>query len=117
MRVAQILLCPIFLWFAYLQINDPDAAIWAAAYCILSLNCACAAFNKTSTAASLVLTAALVTWAAIIAMDDSTEFSNFDKVSILDNEVVREVAGLMLGSLWSGITAIHAIRRPWKEKA
>ncbi len=117
MRVAQILWCPLFLWFAYLQLNDPDAVIWAVAYCAVSLNCACAAFNKTSTAASLVLTAALVTWAAVIAMTDSSHFSAVEQGSFLDNEVVREVAGLMLGSLWSAITAIHAIQRPWKEKA
>jgi|GEM_PF-4868866 len=117
MRVAQILWCPLFLWFAYLQLNDPDAVIWAVAYCALSLNCACAAFHKTSTAASLVLTAALVTWAAVIAMTDSNHFAAVEQGSLLDNEVVREVAGLTLGSLWSAITAIHAIRRPWKEKA
>ncbi len=115
MRVAQLLVCPIFLWFAYLQFNDPDAARWILVYCLVAANCAAGALNRLSTVACLVLTVVLVAWAAVLSMDISDILLKPSVQVLTESEETRELGGLMLGALWCAISAGHAARKRWKE--
>ena len=113
MRVAQVLLAMLFLGFAGLQFNDPDATQWIIVYVLVAANCAWGAAGKSSTVASLVLTVVLTTWAAVLSMGDSNTLSDLSYSGLAGNEIAREIGGLALAAIWCGVTAVHAARRGW----
>lgn len=114
MRVAQVLIGLVFLGFATVQLNDPDALKWVLAYVLVACNCAAAAAGRPSAVASLVLAAVLTTWATVIAMDDATALSGLSMDGLMHSEVAREIVGLVLGASWGAVTGIHALRRTWR---
>jgi len=113
MRVAQVLLAMLFLGFATLQFNDPDAIQWIIVYVLVAANCASGAAGKSSIVASLVLTVVLTTWAAVLSMGGSKALSELSYSGLADNEVAREIGGLVLAAAWCGLTAVHAARLGW----
>ncbi len=115
MRVAQLLLCPVFLWFAFLQLNDPDAHLWVLAYGLVAATCAAGALRRQSAVACLLLTVVLLTWAAILSMDVSELLVKPEAPSLSDSEEARELTGLLLGAAWCAISGGHAARQRWKK--
>jgi len=113
MRVAQLLICPVFLYFAYLQFNDPDAARWTLAYALVSLNCLAAFFGKSNVVTSAGLTLVLVTWATILSMSVSGQLLA-PGVNLVESEEARELGGLLVAAIWCAITAAHASRVRWR---
>jgi hypothetical protein len=45
MRVGNVVLCAILIFFAVLQFNDPDALFWGAVYLIAAIWCGIAAWR------------------------------------------------------------------------
>jgi hypothetical protein len=116
MRVAQFLAGLVFLGLATLQFGDPDALLWVMIYVLVAANCAAGAAGRTSTVASLVLAAGLITWAAILSMEVSGTLAELSPDGLLRSEVVQELGGLLLAALWCGTTGIIAIRGRWRER-
>ena len=116
MRVAQILLGLGFLGLATLRFGEPDALHWVLMYVLVAANCAAGAAGRTSTVASLVLAAALTTWAAVLSMEVSGTLPELSPDGLLQSDVVQELGGLILAALWCGTTGIIAIRGRWRER-
>jgi Transmembrane family 220, helix len=45
MKILNLLLAVLFLVFAFLQINDPDPALWILIYGVMAVTCVLAAFG------------------------------------------------------------------------
>ncbi len=45
MVILNIILCLAFLWFSYLNLNDPDAWLWVSIYLFAALCCGAAVFG------------------------------------------------------------------------
>lgn len=116
MRVAQILLGLVFLGLATLQFDAPDAALWVLIYVLVAANCAAGAAGRTSTVASLVLAAALTTWAAVRSMEITGTLAELTPDGLLQSETIQELGGLLLAALWCGATGIVAIRGRWRGR-
>ena len=116
MRVAQLLSCPIFLWFAYLQLNDHDAARWILVYGLVAASCAAGALGRPSSVVSIVLTIVLVAWAAVLSMDISEILLKPSAPQLIESEEARELGGLLVAALWCALSAIYALRRRWRAQ-
>ena len=46
MKVLNLLLAALFLLFAFVQINDPDPALWILIYGLMAVACILAAFGR-----------------------------------------------------------------------
>ncbi|HEU5146672.1 MAG TPA: transmembrane 220 family protein [Chryseosolibacter sp.] len=46
MKVLNLLLAALFLLFAFVQINDPDPALWILIYGLMAVACVLAAFGR-----------------------------------------------------------------------
>ena len=45
MIILDVIFCLAFLWFAYLNLNDPDAWLWVSIYLFAALCCGAAVFG------------------------------------------------------------------------
>ena len=115
MRVAQVLMAMVFVGFATLQFNDPDAMLWAGAYIMVAAQCAASAARRPSIAASILLTVMLITWATVITINEGNTLSHINVSELPSSEIARELAGLGLAAGWCALTAAHATRKRWAE--
>ena len=115
MRVAQVLMAMVFVGFATLQFNDPDAVLWIGAYTMVAVQCAASAARRPSTAASILLTVILITWATVITINEGSSLSHLNVGELPSSEVAREIAGLGVAAGWCALTAAHAARKRWAE--
>ncbi len=123
MRVAHVLLCPAFAWFASLQFNDPDALPWVLVYALVSLLCLGGAFGRVTVVGSTVLAVATISWAAVLSFQVTESIIHLSKdadnlLVLADDEIAREVGGLLLAGMWCIVAAVHAVRkRRWRTEA
>lgn len=96
----------LFLWSAYLQLNDPDPALWIILYLIAAIASLLFAFNKLNflIAALLVLGYFI---GAILNWPESFEGITFNDMSHKNIEEGREALGLLFCGL---ILMIYAVR-------
>lgn len=122
MRVAHVLLCPAFAWFASLQFNDPDAIAWVAVYGLVSLLCLGGAFGQVTVVGSAVLAVATISWAAVLSFQVTESIIHLSDEAgnifvVADDEVAREVGGLLLAGMWCIVAVVHAVRkRRWRTE-
>lgn len=105
MKIVNLLLAVLFVVFAFLQINDPDPAIWILIYGAMAVMCVLAAFGYYYTK---VLIAILVVFVAYSAMywqsilrwlKADNKAMLFDDVAKMENlyiEESREFLGLFI---------------------
>jgi hypothetical protein len=105
MKIVNLILAVMFLLFAFVQINDPDPALWIAIYGIMAVVCIMAAFNYYHKLGLVVLTVAYLGYSVILipglrewlAQDDqSMLFDDIAKMQHLYVEESREFLGLMI---------------------
>ena len=100
-RVASIIMTGMFSWFAALQYNDVDAALWIAAYGIAAVLSGCDAV--TSRSRFVVVPARLM--AAIYGVWGLTLLTQ-TRGQWWDGEIEREVGGLIVSALWMIILSL-----------
>ena len=93
----------VFASFASLQFNDPDGWTWVATYATAAVLCALAALGRTGAVPLEVTAVAAVVGALPIARAHETLG--------FDDEVVREVGGLIIVAIWLGALGFAARRR------
>jgi len=105
-KTLGILFTILFLWSAFLQLNDPDPALWIILYLIAALASLLFALNKLPflLAAILVLVYFI---GAILNWPESFEGITFNDMSHKNIEEGREALGLLLCGF---ILMIYAVR-------
>ena len=113
MRIASFGFAALFLVGALVQWNDPDPAIWIAAYAVAAGLSLAAGFGRllfsAHLVASLVFTVAFISIAGTLIEAPSEAFTTF-KMQAESHEAPREAAGLALLSVWNGLLALRARR-------
>jgi len=123
MRIVNFLLAVMFLFFAFLQVNDPDPVIWILIYGAMAVFCVMAMFEfypqyillATTTIYilySLMYVPGVMTW---LRRDHKAElFDDLAKMEHLYIEESREFLGLMIcvGVLILYIVRSRKIRKP-----
>lgn len=118
MKTINILLAVMFLFFALLQINDPDPIVWILIYGVMVLVCGMAAYERYSRRLMLIqaivyMVYAVTLWPSIMVWirseDPSLVFDDLAKMQYPYIEESREFLGLMiclavLGLYWFGST-------------
>ena len=113
MRIASFVLTAIFVLGAAVQLNDPDPALWVAAYLVgagLSLHAAIGgrAFVPNAIAA-LVYAGWFASLAASLPGAPGEAFTSF-RMQASSHEEPREAVGLALLAIWSIVLAVQARR-------
>ncbi|MET2983941.1 transmembrane 220 family protein [Aureibaculum conchae] len=84
----------LFLWSAYLQLNDPDPILWVVIYLVAALISSLFAFNKLSFLLASILVVCSVI-GAILNWPESFEGITFNDMSHKNIEEGREALGLL----------------------
>lgn len=104
-RMAFALLSVLFVWAAWLQLNDPDPILWMTTYMIAALFAAAAAACRPLPAAASALfalvTAAWALWLATIVFGGGETQQMFPGeagtgLAFVDSEEGREMGGLAI---------------------
>lgn len=66
MTVLNVIFCLAFLWFAYLNLNDPDAWLWVTIYLFAAACCGAAVFGLHYPVAYLVAVAFYLAYAMVL---------------------------------------------------
>ncbi|MEO5602275.1 MAG: transmembrane 220 family protein [Cyclobacteriaceae bacterium] len=123
MKIVNLLLSVLFLVFAFLQINDPDPAVWILIYGVMAVMCVLVAFgyyySKVLIVILVVYVAYSVTYLPSIlrwlkADNKSMLFDDIAKMQNLYIEESREFLGLMIcvTVLVVHLVRAHIVRRP-----
>ena len=105
MKIVNLLLAVLFVVFAFLQINDPDPAIWILIYGVMAVTCVLAAFGhyypKVLIAILVVYVVYSATyWESILRwLKADNKAMLFDDVAKMENlyiEESREFLGLFI---------------------
>ena len=84
----------LFLWSAYLQLNDPDPVLWIVIYLVAAIASLLFAFNKLNFLLAFVLAIGSVI-GAILNWPESFEGITFNDMSHKNIEEGREALGLL----------------------
>lgn len=105
MRVVNFILAIMFLGFAFLQLNDPDPALWILIYGVMAVFCIAAMFEVYSRKAILVVMIVYGIYSLFYIPgveewlqqeDQSALFDNVAKMEHLYIEESREFLGLFI---------------------
>ena len=116
MKIVNLLLAVLFLVFAFVQINDPDPAVWILIYGVTAVMCVLAAFGyyypKVLVVILVVYIAYSVTYFPSIlrwlkADNRSMLFDDIAKMQNLYIEESREFLGLMICVT---VLVVHLVR-------
>ncbi len=118
-RIAAGLLGGLTLLMAWLQLNDPDPALWVAMYCFLGLNSVLGAawgVVRSAALAGLVLAAGWALWLVPGVVELFAEHPAGDLFTGMSPdrpyvEQARECLGLLIGAL-TMVQLLVAARRP-----
>ena len=102
MRFVYIGIALLFASFAVVQFNDPDPAIWVAAYFFAALVTIPPIFGRHTPLPALGLAVYLVWSLSLIGAVD---------VNWIEIEEAREAFGLLLAALWMGVLLYIWVRR------
>ncbi len=101
MRYIALFFAAVFLWFAYLQLNDPDPVLWVVLYLIPVYVSLMTFFRKTNRELLIVLSVlyasyAINSWLQMTQWEGFfTEGSGMEMKSV-NQELAREAIGLMI---------------------
>ena len=94
-KTLGILFTILFLWSAYLQLNDPDPVLWVIVYLVAALASLLFAFSKLNfLLASLLVVCSII--GAVLNWPGSFEGITFNDMSHKNIEEGREALGLLL---------------------
>ena len=113
-KIASWAMCLLFVLAMAAQLNDPDPVLWVALYGIAAALCAMAALGRESlgfTAAALVLYAAGVVYLLPSLPDTSLDAFSSVGMSGQRDELVRELWGLIICAVWTGVLLVGQWRR------
>lgn len=105
MKIGNILLAVMFLLFAFVQINDPDPALWILIYGIMAVICILGAFKTYYPLVMVLLLLGFCVYAYFLfpgvkewfAQDDlSVLFDDIAKMEHVYIEEAREFLGLLI---------------------
>ena len=105
MKVVNLVLAAMFLLFAFVQVNDPDPALWILIYGSMAVVCIFAAFGRYYRVAFLILLAGFATYCFILLPgftewlrqeNKSALFDDIAKMEHLYIEETREFLGLVI---------------------
>jgi hypothetical protein len=122
MKVVNLLLAVLFVVFAFVQINDPDPALWILIYGITAVTCVLAAFRyyyrKILIAILIVYVVyALTYWSSILkwlkAENKAMLFDDVAKMQNLYIEESREFLGLFICIT---VIIMHLIRARYRTR-
>jgi hypothetical protein len=122
MKVVNLLLAVLLVVFAFVQVNDPDPALWILIYGIMAVTCVLAAFGfyyKKILMALLVVYAAyaLTYWSSILKwLKADNRAMLFDDVAKMQNlyiEESREFLGLFICIT---VLVMHLIRARYRTR-
>ena len=117
MKVVNLLLAVLFVVFAFLQINDPDPALWILIYGVMAVTCVLAAFGyyypKVLIGILIVYAVySLTYWSSISKwLTADNKGMLFDDVAKMENlyiEESREFLGLFICILVLGMHLLMA---------
>jgi len=105
----------LFLWSAYVQLNDPDPLRWIAIYTVAALVCIVPAAKRGGAVSAWLVSSVATAWAFWLAPDamqlnnlsDLTASMQADRPEL---EAAREALGLAIVSIW---TAGLGLRDQW----
>ncbi|KAM8824223.1 transmembrane protein 220 isoform 2-T2 [Synchiropus picturatus] len=117
-RTCNVFMSVFFALASYVQINDPDAALWMVAYGVPALLCAVIGFNPRVTESLVWRRAAdfhvLISSAAVSVL--GWKLHKLQTADVLQQEEGREFSGLLITVLWfllcrhSGRSAVGTLR-------
>jgi Transmembrane family 220, helix len=122
MKVVNLLLAVLFVVFAFLQINDPDPALWILIYGVMAVTCILAAFGyyypKVLIGILIVYAVySLTYWSSIFKwLKADNKAMLFDDVAKMENlyiEESREFLGLFICML---ILIMHLIMARYRRR-
>lgn len=96
-RLTSAAMALVFVVFAAVQYNDPDAVLWALVYCLPAVVSVAAVFRRIPRGVVLVAVAFAAGFLWL-----SPEFFQREWI---DSEEGRESAGLLIAALWLGAVA------------
>lgn len=110
-RATTALMALAYLAMAGLQLNDPDPLRWVVVYAGAALACGLSLLGRPSQALSGLWAAGAVLWALFLAVRIFVQ--PLPPGSLLDDEEVRELGGLLIVALGMlGLLAEARQRRP-----
>jgi len=89
----------VFLACVAFQYNDPDPLIWMAIYGLAAAFCFLAVRGRQPRLPAAVIAAVAITWASTLAI------RVIGKQPLFDSEEGREMLGLILVGVWTGLLA------------
>lgn len=121
MKIINILLAIMFLFFALLQINDPDPVVWILIYGVMVLVCGMAVYQNYSRRLMLIQAVVYVVYAITLwpsmmvwfrSEDLSLVFDDLAKMQFPYIEESREFLGLIICLAVLGLYWIKSARKP-----
>lgn len=116
MKILNLLLAAMFIVFAFLQVNDPDPALWILIYGLLACSCVLAAFKFIIPRLWTVVAAILFAY-SFIYIDGVSQWLQSDEKHLLFDEIAKmqyvwvEEAREYLGLLFCiGILIMHLLQ-------
>lgn len=115
MRFLNIGFAALFLFGAFVQLNDPDPFAWVAIYVAAAVVCVLAIRSPKLHYPAIIVAAAAILWAGFLAphVFGSTRFGDMFgawSMSDINVEYSREMYGLLVIALWMVILGIRAFR-------
>lgn len=105
MKAVNLVLAAMFLLFAFVQINDPDPALWILIYGSMAVVCILAAFGRYFRVALLILLAGFAAYCFILFpgftewLQQENKSALFDDIARMEHvyiEETREFLGLVI---------------------
>ena len=109
MRYVNLVMLMVFIFFAFLQWNDPDPWLWVPVYGFAAMVTGLALWGKPTI---LPLIGTLGYLAGSIYL-----WPELDESRWIDVEEARESLGLLICSLWSGILSCGWLRTRWAKES
>jgi len=116
-RGVNGLLAPLFLFFAVVQVNDPDPARWMALYLAAALSCALELTGRLRWPLPALVALAAGIWAGIWApgvvgkVDWGHALAGAGMDADPRGEEARELLGLCIVAAWCAVLALASLSR------
>lgn len=116
-RAFDLLMLVLFVMSIIVQYNDPDPLYWMAIYALAALVAFMSMRGRLPWQVGAVITAVAVVWAATLAPDviGKVRFLDMFGAFEMKNEGIeksREMYGLLMIALYTGISTFRAFRHP-----
>ena len=100
MKKPITIIFSLLLFFAaYLQLNDPDSALWVAIYSLAGAISLTSAFKQLPKKFYLIIAALCLIWAATLSPAIYKAIQN--NTNLINSEEARELFGLIIIAIWN----------------